>query len=410
MKSNYTANEILSIVDIYSSPEHIAKLKHIDGIREFYNDINMIQSMNNVSSLNPFFEKMIGPAFNPEQVDISNFKIFTKGLSKLIYELPYKLDGFLAAKKFIKFHLKIYHKDRLNDSNPYFKAWQDAKLSIQPDEFKRKNQQADKKLTEKNNDVFYVQKSKIINFYNSFCKEKELDIINKIIIVQATMGLRLIEALSSKVSNFRKNGNEIEQIGTAKNDASDRIVSKKPIIIDSNKFMDVLTSVRQETDEYLNLTNVELKNKYNGRVNDRIIKYLRFAGIPEHNELKSSHGLRRLYVAYAYSLIKNNRMTFHQFIKTNLGHESNNSTINYNTIQIIDTPLKSNVFDFSTDTIPPPALGLSATTTGKLAVYKQAVSEGKISYEQLEAVKIPNTSPQKYLTRNMITKFKKMNI
>ena len=403
MKDNYTANEILSIVDIYSSPEHIAKLKHINGIREFYDDINMIQNMNNVSSLNPFFEKMIGPAFNPKQVDISKFKIFTKGLSRLLYQLPYKLDSFLAAKKFIKFHLKTYHKDKLNDSNPYFKAWQDAKLSIQPDEFKRKNDTADKKLTEKNNNVFYIQKSKIINFYNYFCKEREPDIIDKIIIVQATMGLRLIETLSSKVSKFRKNGNEIEQIGTAKNDESDRIISKKPIIIDSNKFIDVLTSVRKETDKYLNLTNVELKNKYNGRVNDRIIKYLRLAGIPEHNELKSSHGLRRLYVAYAYSLIKNNRMTFHQFIKTNLGHESNNSTINYNTIQIIDTP------DIDTDTdTQPTASSLSATTTAKYKVYQQAVAEGKISYKQLESVKIPNTLPQKYLTRNMITKFKKI--
>ena len=401
MKTEYTANEILSIVDIYSSPEHIAKLKHIDGIREFYDDINMTQNISNVSSLNPFFQKMIGPAFNPEQVDISDFIIFTKNLSRLLYQLPYKLDSFLAAKKFIKFHLKTFHKDKLNDSNPYFKAWKNSKLSIQPDEFKSKNQQAEKKLTEKNNDVFYVQKSKIINFYNSFCKEREPDIIDKIIIVQATMGLRLIETLSSKVSNFRKNGNEIEQIGTAKNDTSDRIVSKKPIIIDSNKFMDVLIAVRQETDQYLNLTNVELKNKYNGRVNDRIVKYLRFAGIPEHNELKSSHGLRRLYVAYSYSLLKNNKMTFHQFIKTNLGHESNHSTINYNTIQIIDTP------DIDTNT-QPTILNLSKSTTAKYKVYQQAVSEGKISYEQLESVKIPNTSPQKYLTRNMITKFNKI--
>ena len=94
-------------------------------------------------------------------------------------------------------------------------------------------------------------------------------------------------------------------------------------------------------------------------------------------------------------------MTFHQFIKTNLGHESNHSTINYNTIQIIDTP------DIDTNT-QPTILNLSKSTTAKYKVYQQAVSEGKTSYEQLEAVKIPNTSPQKYLTRNMITKFNKI--
>ena len=51
---------------------------------------------------------------------------------------------------------------------------------------------------------------------------------------------------------------------------------------------------------------------------------------------------------------------------------------------------------------------LSKATRVKYEVFKKAVAAGKTSYEQLERVKIPGTIPQKYLTRNMISKFKKM--
>lgn len=462
MKSEYSAPEILKIVKTWSTPAKITQLKKTEesktkagdtrvvypGIREFYADIKMKQNMSKVNTMNPFFQKMLGPAFDPAQVKIAEFKIFIDGIGRLVHELEYGMDSFLAAKKYIKAHLKAFNANTRDDTNLYVRAWHDAKLNIQADEFKEKNEQAEKKVTEKNKAVFYIPQEKVEAFYRSFCFDENPDIIDKIMMVQATMGLRLIEALSSKVSVFRKNGEKIEQIGTAKMVKSkyslaDKVVSKTPIIVSSDKFMKTLDEVRRETDKFMKtLGNVELRNKYNGRVNARIESRLNAAGIPEHNELKSSHGLRRLYVAYAYSLRDDQNLTFHQFIKDNLGHESGASTANYNTIKITTdkildkdsavklnathattvrlesqvAELKEEVDDIQEVKIPEvPVLeisrinSLSKATTAKLKLFKKAVAEGKTSYEQLEKVKIPGTIPQKYLTRNMITKFKKMN-
>ena len=142
-----------------------------------------------------------------------------------------------------------------------------------------------------------------------------------------------------------------------------------------------------------------------------------------------------------HSLRDDQNLTFHQFIKDNLGHESGSSTANYNTIKITTdkildkdsaiklnathattvrlesqvAELKEEVKEVKEIEVPAPAVPvvppvrLSKATAAKLALFKTAVAEGKTSYEQLEKVKIPNTIPQKYLTRNMISKFKKMS-
>ena len=51
---------------------------------------------------------------------------------------------------------------------------------------------------------------------------------------------------------------------------ADMLVSKTPIIIDSDRFMKTLDEIRRDTDKLKNLSNVEMRNKYNGRVNARI--------------------------------------------------------------------------------------------------------------------------------------------
>ena len=71
----------------------------------------------------------------------------------------------------------------------------------------------------------------------------------------------------------------IEQKGTAKllknkYSIDDKVVEKRPIKITPQRFMDKLTVVRTETDKYLDLTNIKMREKYNVAVNDRIQKYL----------------------------------------------------------------------------------------------------------------------------------------
>jgi integrase len=320
-------------------------------------------------------------------------------------------------------------------------------LNIQEDDFAEKNANAAKKVDEKNRNVFYIPQQKVEAFYRSFCYKESPDLIDKIITVQATMGLRLVEALSSNVSNFRlvtKTG-MVGQLGTAKmikkkyETTSDKIVAKNPIIIDGVRFMRTLEDVRKETDKFKSLSNEKMREKYNGAVNKRIDEYLRAAGIPEHNELKSSHGLRRLFVAYGYSLRDDQNMTLHLFIKENLGHDSGSSTQNYNTIKITtdkildkDSAAKLNATHATTvklerevedlkqevnDIVVPPAVQaaqavvakLPKATKAKFELIKKAIAQGKTSYSELEKVAIPGTKPVKFITRNIISKYKKIH-
>jgi hypothetical protein len=173
-----------------------------------------------------------------------------------------------------------------------------------------------------------------------------------------------------------------------------------------------------------------MREKYNSKVNDRIQQYLREADIPEHNELKSSHGLRRLYVAYAFSLRNEPNMTLHQFIKTNLGHESSGSIQNYNTINITtdrildkDTATVINSTHRATVNLQDEVKNLeqevrtlehtpasqvlqnarnleinrqSVATKAKFKIITKAISEGKNSYSEMERFGISTYLYSKY--------------
>ena len=132
-------------------------------------------------------------------------------------------------------------------------------------------------------------------------------------------------------------------------------------------------------------------------------------------------------------------MTLHLFIKTNLGHDSNSSTQNYNTIKIStdkildkDSAAKLNATHSTTvllerqvddlkqevhDITVPPVVAaaqavvrrLPAATRMKFELVKKAIAEGKNSYAELERVAIPGTTPVKFLTRNIISKYKKLH-
>ena len=292
-------------------------------------------------------------------------------------------------------------------------AWKAAKLSVQPEEFVEKRADQERKVSEKNKNVLTLSKTKVDEFYNSFLEKKNPDLVDKIITLQATLGLRMIEVLSSKVSEFRKNGEHVEQVGTAKMvGTAEKIVSKTPIFIDSGKFMELVGEVRKTTDKFKSLSNAEIVGKFNSKVNERILTYLKKVKI-DHSELRSSHGLRRLYVAVAYMLLDDD-LTYHQFIKESLGHESGGSVAHYNTIVTIgkDEEETKETKETKEESLGHESGGsvasLSKATRVKYEVFKKAVAAGKTSYEQLERVKIPGTIPQKYLTRNMISKFKKM--
>lgn len=385
---------ILNSVKKWSKLAGLKKLKTTAGIAEFYNDIQFTGNLKNVKFITPFFEHTIADYFDPVKIGIKDFKTFIKGISKMLYTLDINtnMDTFLKMKGIIKKHMMKYHKtamDNKDHSNKFVKAWYAANLYILPNEFKVKNTNADAKVAIKNNDVLNIPLNKVELFYSMFINSN--DLIDAVLTVQATLGLRLIEVLSSKVSNFEIVDSEIMQIGSAKTNVN---IKKKPILITPQQWMNKLKIVRNETDKFKDLTNVKLREKYNTLVNDRIQKYLRASGIQEHNELKSSHGLRRLYVNFLYSMRDEANLTLHAFIKKYLGHTSDNATVNYNSINIVSSDLEPLPFDISR--VEP----AKSKTQVKFDKITKALSEGKKTYSEMEAIGI---------TAQMYSNYKKLH-
>ena len=260
----YTAEDILGYVKKWSKPAQLKKLKTTEGVKEFYSEIEYGGRLANVRFLNPFFEKVIQPAFNPKEVSIKEFIPFIKGIAKMLdanIDINTNMATYFKAKLFIKENLTEFHNEdseKRDHSNLYVKAWYDAGLYILKPEFKIKRLNAEAKVTEKNRNVLHIPLEKVEKFFDLFCYKDSPDLIDNIITVQATMGLRLIEALSSNVSNFTivPKSDMIEQKGTAKllknkYSIDDKVVTKRPVKITPNMFMNRLKLVRAETDKYL---------------------------------------------------------------------------------------------------------------------------------------------------------------
>jgi integrase len=285
-------------------------------------------------------------------------------------------------KGIIKKHMIKYHKTAMetkDNSNKFVKAWYDNNLYILPTEFKFKNANATFRVDIKNTDVLNIPINKVELFYNMFINSPNL--IDAMLTVQATLGVRLIEVLSSNVSKFEIAESEIMQIGTAKTSVN---ILKKPILITPQKWMEKLSIVRAETNKFKDLTNVKLSEKYNTLVNDRIQKYLRASGIEEHNELKSSHGLRRLYVNFLYSMREEPNLTLHAFIKKYLGHTSDHATKNYNSINITSDDLEQ-LIPIEPLTIAEPA---KTKTQIKFEKITKALADGKKTYSEMADIGI----------------------
>ena len=179
--------------------------------------------------------------------------------------------------------------------------------------------------------------------------------------------------------------------------------------------------------------------RYDGNVNKRIKQYLKEAGIPEHNELKSSHGaFRRLFIAYGYSLRDQPNQTLHSYIKDNLGHDEDSSTMHYNTLQVTSArvlekdaaakleathratiELRGDVAELkeeiTTATAAAPSATATATATvasvasmkvtpGTMAKFKKIealVKEGKVKYADME---------RKGITAHVYSKWKKYTL
>ena len=153
MSSAYTADDVLGYVQKWSKPAQLKKLKTTEGVKEFYSEIEYGGRLANIKFLNPFFEKVIQPAFNPKKVSIKEFTPFIMGIAKMLeanIDINTNMDTYLKAKLFIKENLTEFHKEdseNRDHSNLYVKAWYDAGLYVLKPEFKIKRLNAEAKVT-----------------------------------------------------------------------------------------------------------------------------------------------------------------------------------------------------------------------------------------------------------------------
>ena len=155
--ASYTAEDVLGYVQKWSKPAQLKNLKTAKGVKEFYSEIEYGGRLANVRFLNPFFEKVIQPAFNPKKVSIKEFIPFIKGIAKMLeanIDINTNMATYFKAKGFIKENLTAFHEadaENRDHSNLYVKAWYDNKLNVlKPAEFKIKKDNAEKKVDEKN--------------------------------------------------------------------------------------------------------------------------------------------------------------------------------------------------------------------------------------------------------------------
>ena len=345
----FKVKDILKIVSKYSTTNEIKKLNEVvipkgktigkyKGILDMYEQIGLpVNPKALPRSITPFLRE-IGPAFDPKKINLTDFKTLCEGLNKIINGTM-KLENLLKAKGIIKKHLTTHNGTDRN--NKYHDVWYDSGLSMK-DNFVAKKEKTALAVNKKNTNVLTVNVEQAQEFYRSIFFKNNKDIIDLIISAQSALGSRLIEILSSKVSKFSESpDNKIKQEGTAKEREGKFDIDKKNIIVkpvipltDNADVIKWIEKVRDTTDKLKDISNVDLSKKYNQRVNERIVKYLRASKIEEHNELKSSHGLRRLYVNYMYSFRTNHNQTLHNFIKVNLGHTKDGSTTSYNSINV----------------------------------------------------------------------------
>ena len=362
-KTDYTIPEILKIVADWTTESSIKKLSQTKvgmtkaikdnpahektvhpGVDEFYKEINL-KKHPKTTTVMPFIQYQCGKMFDPKLVTLDQFTEFVNGLSRWVHDIKYGMHQLESMKSDIKKLLGFYHKGDLKESTePFVLAWKNAGLFWEKEDFANHAAYTEALIKKKATNVLHIPQEVAENFFKLFCYKSNPDIIDNIICVEATMGLRIIEALNPKVSSFRvvPDTDKVEQQGTAKMKknkyvlSTDKVVPKTPIIITSTEFMKRLADVRADTAQYKSLSNVKMAEKYRGNVNDRIVEYLRQAQIPKHPELKSSHGLRRLWIAFAFATrsTEDRNMTLNYFIQSRLGHEDGGSTRNYDTIVI----------------------------------------------------------------------------
>jgi len=245
-----------------------------------------------------------------------------------------KIDTILQAKGIIKKYVDV-------SNDEYKNIWKRSKLPIQDSEFKAKNKKAGVAVKEKNEDIYEITEADVKKYVDELSKYNgdRDELQKKILLCQLTVGARLIEILNPEVSSFKLDKNNIIQTGTAKSKIGEydkkQSIVKLNVFIKPKPFIKLINEIRTETASRITgKTNKQITDSFSSNLNKTIKKILKKLNIPYNRQIASTHGSRRLYVAWAYYK-SDKKISLPHLIKTLLGHSNYSSVANYDTIRVV---------------------------------------------------------------------------
>ena len=340
-----TVDERIDILDKYSKKRLAVKFNDVEFVKAFY-ELNKIKIRKGTKTLNIYF-KSISDLFNPNVVDKKQFGKVLRALVRLFKYMNLNINTLLASKAVIKKNLLKHIKQTDYENDDYFRLWLKTTLPVQDSEFKLKKGQANKALETKVTNVYQMPESDFMKYVNELGGSE--NVIDMIVLAQLNVGARLIEILNPAVSYFSidpENPKLIIQNGIAKekigNDecvsatASSRTIDKLPILVTPKNFIKNINYIRKEIHEDIvkAYNNRELTNLFAFKINKRIKEILKKLKIPYSKEITSSHGARRLYVAWVYYK-SDKKKTKSYLIKKLLGHKTDGCLGNYDSVLIV---------------------------------------------------------------------------
>ena len=315
-----------------------AQLKKIEQNPLVFYETEGLYRHPRTKTLAPFVSK--GLEAGIKAWNVPEFKKYTEIAAAMLRASTDKLDVLRTTFTQFKNVFRKYH----SEDGERFASLKNT-LSLTPEENSAWVKRSETNLKKKTSSQVNLTQKTIENFINAVAFNSNSDIIDKIITCQVCSGARMIEILSRKVSNFTAAPNStdmIRQIGVAKTKGVDpnRVVVKPLVVISQERFLNNIKDITAAVGNIENTSNVTLGKRWNGRVNTRIKAYWTQLGVKlspsDLKEVGNSHGMRRLYINYAYSNRKNRNMSKQLFISRYLGHQNelSSASANYDSVHI----------------------------------------------------------------------------
>ena len=312
------------IKDIYLA---LKKFKKRDPIALLYENAGIPKNPRTEGIL-PFL-KVLGS--NTQIMELASFKTFLIQLARVFHLSHMIFSSEMMAKSHIKKYMNNY--DKIEDKE-YYDVYYANPVSYKKEDFKQKKEETEKIVTAKNEDVVTVPASDVEALAKYLIKKESKDTIDDIILAQLTSGSRLIEILQPNVSKWAvTEDDDLQQTGVAKGKGETKVIIKNPLFISGAEFINLIKNIHEKFKPFHNLTNAKLTAKINNKLNNRIKKYNKKHDI-DHKQVNSSHGLRKLHVAYSYHKRKNKKLSFPLFYSKCLGHAGYGSIVNYSVVLV----------------------------------------------------------------------------